>query len=53
MIRLIEKLLEWYWSLLPDKCEMPNCCRKGIRGNENIVNGKIMCDYCDYKLSKK
>lgn len=41
-------LLSWLWSFLPDKCEMKLCSRKGIRGNENIVDGKIMCDYCHH-----
>ena len=40
------KLIGWIWRLLPDKCEMPGCCRQGVRGNENIVAGKVMCDYC-------
>ena len=38
--------LEWLWSFLPDRCEMPGCCRRGVRGNENVIDGKIMCDYC-------
>jgi len=37
---------EWLWSLLPDNCEVNNCSRKGVRGNENIVHGIVMCDYC-------
>jgi len=43
-------LLEWFWRLLPDKCEMPECRRKGIRGNENIVHGLTMCDDCHAKV---
>lgn len=42
----IDNAMQWLWGLLPDNCEMPNCCRKGVRGNENIVDGKVMCDYC-------
>lgn len=42
----MNKVLEWLWSWLPDKCEMPHCERKGIRGNENIIEGRVMCDYC-------
>lgn len=34
------------WSLLPDRCEMPDCHRTGIRGNENLIGGKRMCDGC-------
>ena len=37
---------EWLWGLLPDECEGENCCRKGVRGNENIKNKQILCDYC-------
>lgn len=33
----------------PDKCEVPGCARNGVRGNENIVNGVIMCDDCNAK----
>lgn len=49
-------LREWLWSLLPDQCEVEDCCRKGTRGNENIVHpwserytklGITMCDYCN------
>jgi hypothetical protein len=42
----MSRIVEWFWRFLPDKCEMPKCCRKGIRGNENIVHGLLMCDYC-------
>jgi len=49
-------LFEWLWSLLPDKCSIPDrhtyitCCRQGVRGNENLIpvgnEVWIMCDYC-------
>lgn len=39
-------ILEKLWGLLPDKCQGKVCDRKGIRGNENTVNGKIYCDGC-------
>ena len=39
-------LTEWLWNFLPDKCEMDGCRRMGVRGNENVVDGKLMCDYC-------
>ena len=49
-MRFLEFILgwnEWLWSLLPDNCEQPNCCRKGVRGNENIrEDGTVQCDYC-------
>jgi hypothetical protein len=25
---------------------MPHCSRLGVRGNENIVDGRLMCDQC-------
>lgn len=54
------KLREWLWRLLPDQCEVSDCCRKGVRGNENIIYPFeddemlkefyiIMCDYCNSK----
>lgn len=30
----------------PDRCEVCHGARGGVRGNENRVDGKIMCDYC-------
>lgn len=44
------KLYEWLWSLLPDKCEVEHCRRRGVRGNENIVEGLIACDDCSVTL---
>lgn len=48
---------EWFWSLLPDTCEVDDCCRKGMRGNENLIYPWedwpdfhiVMCDYCNSK----
>jgi hypothetical protein len=34
------------WRQLPDKCSMPHCSRLGVRGNENIVDGRLMCEQC-------
>lgn len=31
---------------IADKCQMPGCGRHGVRGNENIIGGTVMCDYC-------
>lgn len=48
-------LKQWLWSLLPDQCDMRGhgCCRRGVRGNENVLRapGTIsvwvtLCDYC-------
>lgn len=30
-----------------DNCEQCNGSKGGQKGNENIVNGKIICDYCN------
>jgi hypothetical protein len=47
---------EKLWSLLPDNCEVSDCCRKGMRGNENRIYPQpevypnwyiVMCDYCN------
>jgi hypothetical protein len=39
-------MLEFLWRLLPDKCQVADCARQGVRGNENNVGGRIVCDYC-------
>ena len=44
-----DRIICWFWDFLPDKCSMPDCSRKGERGNENIVDGVVMCDYCHAK----
>ena len=46
MYKYINRLYAWLYGLLPDKCEGADCCRKGMRGNENRMDGKILCDYC-------
>lgn len=30
----------------PDNCEQCHGTRGGVRGNENRLNGKVLCDYC-------
>lgn len=40
---------ERLWRMLPDKCQCLGCSRVGVRGNENVVGGKIVCDYCYLK----
>jgi hypothetical protein len=34
----------------PDGCEICHGFNGGVRGNENIVDGKIVCDYCMAKM---
>lgn len=46
---MLNRLYAWLWSFLPDKCEGEACCRQGMRGNENVVAGKVLCDYCHAK----
>ncbi len=29
-----------------DGCTIPGCCRRGVPGNENIIAGRLVCDYC-------
>jgi len=47
----MRRIREWLWGLLPDNCEVVGCCRKGMRGNENLLTmfplvDVIACDYC-------
>jgi hypothetical protein len=32
--------------MTPDRCEICHGENGGVPGNENIVRGRIMCDYC-------
>ena len=36
-----------------DECEVCEGTRGGLRGNENFVNGKVMCDYCSADFLQK
>ena len=49
--RTLHKLIEWLRGWLPDRCEMPGCLRHGVRGNENIIDGKRVCDYCHVRMT--
>jgi len=42
-------IIERLWRLLPDKCEGRDCKKKGVRGNENVIDGKVYCDDCSIK----
>lgn len=46
MAAMLASLLEWLWNRLPDNCEIEGCSRQGVRGNENIIDEKIVCDFC-------
>lgn len=43
-------IVEWLWQFLPDRCEVQGCSRQGVRGNENFIEGKRVCDYCHAKF---
>lgn len=53
MKHFLNKIFQALWVMLPDKCEMPGCKRQGVRGNENIIDGKICCDYCHAKQDNR
>lgn len=36
----------WVMECLPDNCQVCGGREGGMLGNENIVDGVIMCDYC-------
>jgi hypothetical protein len=35
-----------------DNCEVCNGSKGGIPGNENVINGRVMCDYCHAESMK-
>jgi hypothetical protein len=41
----MQLFLEQHFALL-DGCEICHGAKGGVPGNENIVDGKVMCDYC-------
>ena len=43
--RKLERMIPVVQSEL-DNCELCKGSRGGVRGNENIINGVITCDYC-------
>ncbi|PHS61752.1 MAG: hypothetical protein COB09_16930 [Thalassobium sp.] len=46
---LPHRIAQFLWSFRPDNCEVEGCCRKGALGNENVIDGVIVCDYCHMK----
>jgi hypothetical protein len=46
MIKLYNKIYEFFNSFLKDRCEFCHGSKGGTRGNENIFNGKRICQYC-------
>lgn len=49
---MLNRIFAWLWNLLPDRCEMSDCTGRGIRGNENVINDKRVCDYCHAKIMR-
>ena len=45
------QLLNLYFK--PDNCELCHGEKGGVRGNENIVDGIVMCDYCSVDYDRK
>lgn len=43
---MLYNIFQRLWSLLPDRCGSPGCSRLGVRGNEHVVDGMVMCDDC-------
>jgi len=41
-----QSIKEYLWCLQPDNCVDPICARMGVRGNENVIDGQVLCDYC-------
>ncbi len=39
-------ILGWRRLELPDDCELCGGVKGGVRGNENVVAGRTVCDYC-------
>jgi len=45
-LEAVDGLLFAVKMLFPDHCEVCKGEKGGVRGNENYVDGKVMCDYC-------
>ena len=43
----VETKTKYAYLLHPDNCEVCLGSSGGVRGNENIVDGVVTCDYCD------
>ena len=48
---LLAKFKEIF-SVELDNCEVCHGARGGIKGNENIIDGVITCDYCHVRGDK-
>lgn len=41
------------WAMLTDECEICQGASGGVLGNENIIDGVTVCDYCSVELEGK
>lgn len=51
-MKLLARILEKLWMLLPDRCQICRGRNGGVRGNENVIDGVVMCDYCSVAVSR-
>lgn len=42
----------WTWQPTKDDCEICKGASGGVKGNENIIEGQVVCDYCSAKMRK-
>lgn len=49
----VNKLLEELWNMQTDNCEICLGESGGTLGNENIIDGVTVCDYCHAELEGK
>lgn len=55
---MFKNAIDWIKTRLnlpvyPDNCEVCKGAKGGIRGNELIINGRVVCDYCHADGSAK
>jgi hypothetical protein len=54
--KLLKNLVQtkegWTWERPKDNCEICHGESGGVKGNESIVNGKVVCDYCSVKMQE-
>ena len=50
--RLLCSLHHHHPEIYPDNCEICHGQNAGVRGNENYVEGKVVCDICSDKVLK-
>ena len=51
--RIAQLLKEWLWSFRRDNCQFCRGTQGGVLGNENWVDGLLMCDYCHAEILER